>query len=287
MSSVQFCVMKFMLTPKLHKGLGRKPDAPDKRDSFVMDSCLRGNNGMVAPLPSWVDVFTGLDLPVYDQEGLGACTANSGVLYRRFLAQRFPKYSAPDEDFSRLFLYYQERKLPWNNDTATDSGACIRDVFYVLSHTGVCSAELDPYDPSQFASIEDNDNTEDLSQAAAYKIGAYHRIPDTLTARQCLASGYAVALGFTVYESFEDIGSDGIMPMPKPNEQILGGHAVVIRGYDDRNSAFLIQNSWGPKWGLSGCFLMPYAFLENVTLSQPDMWMGHLGKPWSAVTGNQ
>lgn len=276
-----------MPTPKLHKGLGRKPDPLDKRDVFVADSRLRGNDGTTAPLPSTTDVFNGLDLPVYNQEGLGACTANSGVLYRRFLAQRFSKYSTPDEDLSRLFLYYQERKLPWNSDVNSDSGATVRDMFFVLAHIGVCPESDDPYSPANFASPVTNNCPKALLDATSFRLGAYHRVPDVQTARSVLASGYAVALGFTVYQSFEDIGSDGKFPLPREGEAVLGGHAVVIRGYDDRNSEFLIQNSWGPEWGDHGCFYMPYAFLENVQLSQFDMWMGHLGKPWNAKSGGE
>jgi C1A family cysteine protease len=289
-------------TTKLGKGLGRKPDRPDERDfrltiddSRFFQSAISdrpaGAGSIQAPLPSSIDVFAGLDLPVYDQGELGSCTADAGVLYRRFLAQRFAKYSAPDQDLSRLFLYYQERKLPWNNDVATDSGASVRDTMYVLAHVGVCPDADDPYALTEFASEAANDNSHDLSDAAAYKIGAYHRVPDVDTARSCLASGYAIELGFTVYESFESIGADGVMPMPQPGEQVLGGHAVVIRGYDDvgaihesplQGGAFLCQSSWGPEWGEGGCLWMPYAFLENAAISQPDMWMAHLGRPWRA-----
>jgi len=266
-----------MATPKLGKGLGRRTDAPDKRDYHLN---ALPHLGVGAPLPSSVDVFHELHLPVYDQGSLGSCTANSGVLYRRFLAQKFAKYSATDEDLSRLFLYYQERRLPWNNDVNRDSGAAIRDVLYVLTRIGVCPETDDPYQPEDFSSDAVNDSAADLSNASAFRIGAYHRVPDGTTARQVLASGYAVLLGFTVYESFEEIKSNGVMQMPSPAETPLGGHAVVIRGYDDSRASFLVQNSWGESWGDRGCFWMPYAYLDQTQISEPDMWMGHLGKPW-------
>lgn len=208
-----------------------------------------------------------------------SCTSNAGVLYRRFLAQRFSKYSAPDEDLSRLFLYYQERLL--EGTTGEDAGAQIRDTFKTLAKVGVCTEQCDPYNPPTFANPLANDSSADLESAAIYRIGAYHRIPDVNTARSVLASGYAIELGFAVYESFESIGADGVMPMPKvPGEALLGGHAVLIRGYDDHREAFYVQNSWGEGWGDHGCFWMPYAFLNDTKLSQLDMWMGHLGKPW-------
>jgi C1A family cysteine protease len=263
------------LTPKLQKGLGRKIDTPDKRDLHLPRTV---HLGVGAPLPNSVDVFAGLTLPVYDQGDLGSCTANAGVLYRRYLAQKFSKYSAPDRDLSRLFLYYQERVL--DGDAQDDDGAQARDAFRVLAHTGVCSEEDDPYVAADFASPVWNDTPKEVTAAAEYKIGAYHRIPDVNAARSVLASGYPVLLGFTAYTSFEDIGNEGVMPMPTMSEPVIGGHAVVIRGYDDAREVFLVQNSWGAGWGAGGCFWMPYAFLQDTTLSEPDMWMGHLGKPW-------
>ncbi|MGH9377172.1 MAG: C1 family peptidase [Terriglobia bacterium] len=271
-----------MPTPKLGKGLGRKTDVPDKRDLVLGAQQAAPLYEAGAPLPAVVDVFQGLGLPVYDQGSLGSCTANSGVLYRRFLAQKFSKHSAADKDLSRLFLYYQERKLPWNSDVSSDSGAAMRDALYVLAHIGVCPEADDPYRPGDFSSDSLNDNERDLSAAGPFRIGAYHRVPDAITVRQVLASGYAVLLGFQVYPSFEDIGSDGLLHMPVQGETPLGGHAVVIRGYDDLRACFHIQNSWGQSWGDHGSFWMPYEYVERQEISDPDMWMGHLGRPWRA-----
>ncbi|HEV2418421.1 MAG TPA: C1 family peptidase [Terriglobia bacterium] len=269
-----------MATPKLGKGLGRKADIHDHRDLVLEARQAAPLRDVGAPLPTAVDVFHELDLPVYDQGSLGSCTANSAVLYRRFLARRFAKYSAADTDLSRLFLYYQERKLPWNSDVNSDSGAAMRDAVYVLAHIGVCPESNDPYRPADFSSDSLNNNERDISAAAAFRVGAYHRVPDAVTVRQVLASGYAVLLGFQVYPSFEEIKSDGLLPMPKQGEAPLGGHAVVIRGYDDSRACFFIQNSWGHAWGDHGCFWMPYEYIERSEISEPDMWMAHLGKPW-------
>jgi C1A family cysteine protease len=267
-------------TPKLGRGLGRKADRPDERDYLIESAHICSNDGreIAAPLPVNVDTFAGLSLPVYDQGELGSCTANAGVLYRRFLAQKFSKYSSPDQDLSRLFLYYQERLI--DGDVLDDDGSHVRNVFKVLASTGVCLESEDPYVPAYFASPARNNMPQELRSASQYKIGAYHRVPDVETARSVLASGYAIELGFVVYESFEDISGNGLMPMPKGGEQIIGGHAVVIRGYDDNREMFFLQNSWGLAWGSGGCFWMPYEFLSNSSLSQPDMWIGHLGKPW-------
>ena len=49
---------------------------------------------------------------------------------------------------------------------------------------------------------------------------------------------------------------DGNVPMPTAGEQVAGGHAVCVIGYDDNHQnldsssgAVLFKNSWGTGWG--------------------------------------
>ena len=60
--------------------------------------------------------------------------------------------------------------------------------------------------------------------------------------------------------------------MPKPDEKLLGGHAVMAVGYDDTTEVFVIRNSWGNKWGDKGYFYMPYKFITNTDLAS-DFWV--------------
>ena len=63
----------------------------------------------------------------------------------------------------------------------------------------------------------------------------------------------------------------GVLSMPGPDEDVVGGHAVLAVGYDDATQTFLVRNSWGADWGQAGYFTMPYAYLTTRGLSS-DFW---------------
>lgn len=56
--------------------------------------------------------------------------------------------------------------------------------------------------------------------------------------------------------------------------QQLGGHAFAIVGYND--VGFLVQNSWGERWGGGGCATLPY---EDWLASAFDAWVARPGVP--------
>lgn len=53
-----------------------------------------------------------------------------------------------------------------------------------------------------------------------------------------------------------------------------GGHAVAIVGYTPQG--FVIQNSWGPDWGLDGFAFLPY---EDFLMHATDVWVAQMGVP--------
>jgi C1A family cysteine protease len=103
---------------------------------------------------------------------------------------------------------------------------------------------------------------------------AYQRVSqDLLDMKSCLAAGFPMVIGFTVYQSFESdsVASSGVVPMPAYGESVLGGHAVLNVGYDDQAGTFIAQNSWGTGWGQKGFFTLPQAYLVNSDLAS-DFW---------------
>ena len=67
------------------------------------------------------------------------------------------------------------------------------------------------------------------------------------------------------------VARTGVADLPSRDEGVIGGHAVLAVGYDDRTQRFLVMNSWGTRWGQGGYFTMPYAYLTDRALAA-DFW---------------
>jgi C1A family cysteine protease len=244
---------------------GWVPDIPDQRDFLY--SAIR-----VAPpkLPQKVDLRPSCP-PVADQGQLGSCSANAlaGDLEFLELMDKLPLAY-----LSRLFIYYDERVI--ENSVNSDSGAMLRDGIKTLAKQGVCTERIWPYIISKFRL---KPSAASYKEAPKHKVTSYHRILTTDDMRACLAEGYPFVFGFAVYESFESqqVAKTGILSMPQPGEKQVGGHAVVGVGYDDSQRRLTVRNSWGPKWGMSGYFTIPYDYLADRNLSD-DFWTVRRGE---------
>lgn len=246
--------------PVLKKGYGWKPKLPS------IHFPLYAARVEAAALPTKVDLRPQCP-PVYDQGQLGSCTGNGWAGALEFLRM---KQQLPDFTPSRLFIYYNERVA--DNDVPQDAGAAISDGAHVVSQQGYPDETLWPYDITKFA---DPPPQAAFDSARTHLVLQVQQVSQDLTSmKEVLASGLPIVIGFAVYESFESpaVASSGIVPMPSHHEKKMGGHCVVLVGYDDSQSMFIARNSWGTGWGKAGYFMMPYAYLTNPRLSS-DFWM--------------
>ena len=197
----------------------------------------------------------------YDQGALGSCTANA--LVGAFQA------AAPDFYGSRLFLYYNERVA--EGSVAYDAGATLYDGVASMIKYGVCPESDWPYVVSKFAA---KPTTNCYTDALLHRVVTAANVPQNLISMKAsINAGYPFVIGFTVFSSFEtaQVAATGIVPMPSLSEQVLGGHAVLVVGYNDATQRWTVRNSWGTNWGDHGYFYIPYAYFLNPILSS-DIW---------------
>lgn len=246
------------------------PDLPDHRDhaatSYPILTLDEAGKLLSAPrLSIKVDLRAGFS-PVEDQGKLGSCTAQAGVALVEYMERRF---GGSHIEASRLFLYKNTRKLA---GLQGDSGAYLRDTIKALRLFGVSQEQYWPYDISKFDVEPDAFN---YALANNYKTLKYFRVdmpgmtPEAMLKeiKTKISKGIPLMFGSTVYGGIMSAKTD--IPFPKGNEQAIGGHAMVICGYDDnltginssRPGSFLIRNSWGTSWGMGGYAYFPYEYL--------------------------
>lgn len=240
---------------KSNKWYGWLPDLPDNRDKLFLPHAV--------PVPDKVDLRGDLFPPVFDQGNLGSCTANAiagGFSYA--LKKECGELIIP----SRLFIYYNERDM--EGSVASDSGAMIRDGIKSLVKLGACREKLWAYSdgPTKF---KRKPSTKCFTEALNHQLVTYQRVTGPAGIQAAIAAGYPVVAGFTVYESFESdaVAKSGVVPIPAPGEQVMGGHAILIVGYSKIAKRWVVRNSWAADWGDQGYCYMPFE------IPFTDCWM--------------
>ncbi len=286
------------LAEEIPAGMGWLRDLPDIRDytpeheniaPLLAKTRLGGTLLGVAPsVPASVDL-RGWFSPVDDQGQLGSCTAHAADGLLEYYERRaFGSYT----DISRRFVYKVTRDLL---GLTGDTGAFVRSTMGTLALFGAPPEKYWPYDVARF---DDEPTPFCYAFAQNFKALSYYRLdppgtaPATLLDRikQWVAQGFPPMFGFTVYDSIAQAGRTGKIPFPGPADRVVGGHAIVVAGYDDSltvqharpgtpatTGALLIKNSWGAAWGARGYGWLPY---EYVLRGLTAVWWSLLKASW-------
>jgi C1A family cysteine protease len=265
------------LTPRKTKRYGWRPDLPDHRDRiYNLEEAIH----KPVALPVSVDLSPHMP-PIYDQGQLGSCTGN-GIA--RIMEYEGIKQGEAAVTPSRLFIYYNERVIEGTVDQ--DSGAQIRDGIKVVAKLGVPPESEWPYSDANPGPFTKKPPANVYTDATQHEAIVYKRIVlggAGAPIRSALAAGNPIVFGFSVPAYFEPPYSTWdptkeIMPVPGPDDQMIGGHCVVISGYDYTlkrfpKPAFQIENSWGTGWGMGGRFWMDADWFNPHSGLASDLWV--------------
>lgn len=172
----------------------------------------------------------------------------------------------PDQfvDLSRLFVYYNARVI--DGMVNLDVGAYLRDGIKAVARYGVCEERLWPYDIDRFAV---RPSIESYADAKKRTINDYSRIETLDGILDALNNNLPILFGMLVYETFDRITAENPL-LATGGQDVFGGHAVSLVGYDLPARKVLVRNSFGRDWGLDGYFWMTFEYVESEIM---DAWV--------------
>ena len=234
------------------------PSIPDQRD-IPYRSPYKPED-----LPSSVDMREDV-YEIENQGSIGSCVANGVASSCELIANRNDK----PIDLSRLFLYNATKVY---ENRLGEEGLYTRDAYHVAYKQGMPTEEYYPYDiskdniaPSSEDYKEAFDNRIDRYESVVRwgNINYYQEIHDIKSA---LHEGMPVGFAMMITASLINLkGSwkEHDYIRVDPNNTGLGGHYMLIVGYDDEAQKFLVQNSWGTSWGDGGYCGLPYNMVSE------------------------
>jgi C1A family cysteine protease len=224
-----------------------RPSVPDSRDRAYVQRRIAVRNRV--DLREW-------DSPVEDQSALGSCVAHAVTsAYELMVRQHYPGQFV---ELSRLFVYYNTREI--EGTLNEDSGVYyLRNALQAVQKKGICREEVWPYQLHQW---DEQPSEECYQDGATRVITEYTRLTTHDQVLDAINYGRPVVVGMYIYNEFLEITADNpVVPMPAdPAVDLVGGHAVVIVGYDLERQQYLIKNSFGLEWGDQGYAWLPFDY---------------------------
>ncbi|HMN93851.1 MAG TPA: C1 family peptidase [Hydrogenophaga sp.] len=261
-----------------------RPDRLDFRD-LVYEPPLRSLPAVfptAAHLSEAVPSYVASNL-VLDQGREGACTGFglaavvNYLLWLRELEQ--PGQHQPVRVSPHMFYELARRYDEWDGEDY--EGSSCRGALKGFHKHGVCQ---EVYWPKSGAGARAE--TEWDVDALRRPLGVYYRIDknSVVDMQAAIAQIGAIYVSAQVHNGWNTVPHSTHAPtshdeaelptIPERNRGELGGHAFALVGYNERG--FIVQNSWGERWGAAGFAVMPYS---DWVMYGTDAWALALGVP--------
>jgi len=268
-------------------GMGYLRDKPDKRDYDIEDDKIKEKFKLDISSIDYPDkkiIANSKFTRIKNQKDLGACTSFSGCAILEFYIKKIGKKNM---NLSERFLYRVTRRiLGWEDD---DTGAFLRTTMQALRRFGTCEENYWRYSVKNYNDEPDSfvyGMADDFAALAYIRLDSrgvprkqiLHRI------KSMINNQIPIMFGFSVYDdAINSSNATGKIPYPHKADKKVGGHAVVITGYDDTKKiknrinrktttgAVQIRNSWGSDWGDSGYGWLSYEYI--LKKKSNDFWV--------------
>lgn len=218
-------------------------------------------------LPSTFDCWNNA-VNVVDQGPWGSCTSFSmRYAYLIKLANANTSLIEP----STAFLYDQAR-IREGNSSLNDTGATNTDMAWVVQNLGVPPEINFPY--TAFNLFNKPQNVQGLQKYNMTMLYLSSNVNvNILNFKNILNQKKGLIIAFYVYSSMmtKDVFITGNIPLPSSRDKLLGGHSIMLSGWNDNTQRFIFRNSWGKYTGINGIFTIPYAYVAS-TKYAGDAW---------------
>lgn len=215
--------------------------------------------------------------PIRSQGSLGSCTAFASTSVFEYIANRV--HNVTDTSFSPLFVYYNVNHD--ENGSLINKGTSFYDIMRSMGDNGVCEEEYCAYSDEP---MQGPPSPEAFENAENYKVlKAVNVEVDRRSITSALSAGYPVAISLRLFDSFTE-NNNGFVFYPSDAERAseeAHWHAMVIVGYLNKASVYIVRNSWGERFGDKGYCYIPYAYIENQELCRQACTITetNIGKP--------
>lgn len=234
-----------------NKKCNLKPSPKDERDVLYAQ---QSENTLL--MPRKINLLSFCP-PIKNQGQIGSCSSHACAT--AFEIEMKIIESRKSTSLSELWHYYKVRQKDFMNTFPDDSGAYLREAIKVMYHNGFCPESLYPYD---YRKINETPGFMTDVIASLWKIKSYHTCMTLNQIKTSLIQEHPVIIGIPVDKNFLQKRDNSIVDKYSIANRV-GGHAVVLIGYDDNVQAFLLANSWGENWGVGGYAWISYTYIEK------------------------
>ncbi|MBK9294637.1 MAG: C1 family peptidase [Oligoflexia bacterium] len=283
--SQQVLAQKLMRPYRILKSPERMMQEAQSGKSFL-DSVTDGE------IPAKFDLIQ-FQTPVKDQGDRGSCVAFASVALVESL---YKVKNRQNIDLSEQYAYWASKAV--NKIAPFSDGSYPLPFLRSVAQNGVPAEQAWPYEktpwfenpsfpdcvkanqtnPEQLPThcVTNGNPAQAVMSASKIKITNPHAVPSSAEAIVgFLRKGVVVEIGADVYKkawSFHNKTSPqyflGVVTMPQPGDELIGGHAVLLVGYDMDQKVFIFKNSWGTqKWAskspIPGYGTIPFDYVRK------------------------
>lgn len=182
-------------------------------------------------------------------------------------------------DLSESYNYYISKKKALNNDFLIDAYQSIDGLAGYLALDGYSYGTMTeaqwPYEPTNWLITGDSRCTSENGQSTmecftgippenAKELANQFKtvyIPLDKIDSYLLNEKKPVLVNIWLYQNGLNMTTGEVTIPEKGKEILMGGHVVVLTGYDSATETFTFKNSWSNQWGTNGFGTIPKAYL--------------------------